>query len=215
MGIKGRGDEEDDRGREREGLPKRRRPHRVKWKPVYARLSSRVNPDHSSIVPQTGDPRPFQPFRPPIPPSPFSHPFPPRPGKPVSSNQKERTFRARLKSMAFRESVPLDYRDQRMTRGIFSHGRKWTQKKNKKNRENSYRSSSYIPRDFDHFSNSSETGTMSLPRLFLSCSPSTISSPLKLNSRSIRPQGRFCSSGNEINVSFKRSRSPVIGGRTR
>lgn len=40
----------------------------VKWKPVYARLSSRVNPDHSSIVPQTGNPRPFQPFRPPVPP---------------------------------------------------------------------------------------------------------------------------------------------------
>lgn len=36
---------------------RRRRPHRVKWKPVYARLSSRVNPDHSSIAPQTGDPR--------------------------------------------------------------------------------------------------------------------------------------------------------------
>lgn len=31
----------------------------------------------------------------------------------------------------------------------------------------------------------------------------TISSPLKLNSRSIRPLGRFCSNGSEINASFK------------
>jgi len=39
--------------------------HRVKWKLVYGRLSSQVNPDHGSIAPQTGDPRPFlQPFRP-------------------------------------------------------------------------------------------------------------------------------------------------------
>lgn len=36
----------------------------------------------------------------------------------------------------------------------------------------------------------------------------TISSPLKLNSRSIRPLGRFCSNGSEINASFKSS-SPV------
>lgn len=36
----------------------------------------------------------------------------------------------------------------------------------------------------------------------------TISSPLKLNSRSIRPLGRFCSNGNEINASFKCSPAP-------
>lgn len=45
-------------------------------------------------------------------------------------------------------------------------------------------------------------------------SPPTIGGPLKLNSRGTRPQGRFCSDGSKINVSFKmRSRiSPVIAG---
>lgn len=36
----------------------------------------------------------------------------------------------------------------------------------------------------------------------------TISSPLKLNSRSIRPLGRFCSNGSEINASFECSPAP-------
>lgn len=40
-------------------------------------------------------------------------------------------------------------------------------------------------------------------RSFLSPAAGTISSPLNLNSRSIRPLGRFCSNGSEINVSFE------------
>lgn len=75
--IRGGNDGGEARGyrgtrRARTRRPERRRSHRVKWKPVYARLSSRVNPDHSSIVPQTGNPRPFQPFRTPVPSPPFS-----------------------------------------------------------------------------------------------------------------------------------------------
>lgn len=84
---------------------------RVKWKPVYARLSSRVNPDHSSIVPQTGDPRPFQPFRPPMPSTPFLACSPT--GKPVSL---ERAYflraieidGARTEDVSL-PHVPLDY----------------------------------------------------------------------------------------------------------
>lgn len=77
--IGGRGEQARTRRPER-----RRRPHRVKWKPMYARLSSRVNPDHSSIVPQTGDPRPFPgPSAPATMAPPFSRPLS-NSGKPVS-----------------------------------------------------------------------------------------------------------------------------------
>lgn len=132
------------------------------------------------------------------------------------SIRRERTFPARLKSMAFytrdhsararASRCPIIHGWGNDARSIFVSG-----KRTRGERKSRLRKSdrvSYVLRSSDHFSNSSETWIMSLSRALLSYSPPTISSPLKLNSRSIRPQGRFCSNGSEINVSFKRSRSP-------
>lgn len=128
--------------RARARRPERRRSHRVKWKPVYARLSSRVNPDHSSIVPQTGNPRPFQPFRPPRRCHHLRFLVCSPTGKPVSL-ERVHLFRAIEIDGAAGVSplphVPLDYYGQRMTREIFS----WMKMARKRGRETSWRSTKF------------------------------------------------------------------------
>lgn len=163
--------------------------------------------------------------------SPFSHPLSERETSFIGEREREKgrahLSRARLKSMALRVLQPLSRparlpRSEDDTRGIFSWVQTDTGVREREIKKMEARGEIFAARKIhyvvtrrgsNHFSNSSETpGLAYPPRTLLFCSPPTISSPLKLNSRSIRPQGRFCSNGSEINVSFKRSRSPVIGG---
>lgn len=202
---------------------RRRRPHRVKWKPVYARLSSRVNPDHSSIAPQTGDPRDLS--------SPSAGPDVTAPLRFLAlrpGNQFQRRTFCAPRAIEIdgvtrqRESVGRPPSPARLSRSkndatrIFSWAKMDAEKEGRRRR-----SGEVLVRLATIFPIPRGPGPCSFPALalfpslslsisplFRSFTAPTIGSPLKLNSRSIRPQGKFCSNGSEINVSFKRSPVP-------